>query len=81
MEPLFPKAILTLDVCHVVEKLWEVGPSLHKEGSAELKAWVEELKELVYAGRPDVGETVAERLLAGAEAWSGNQGPASRWRR
>jgi hypothetical protein len=51
LEPLFPKAIFTLDVCHVVEKLWEVGHHFHAEASAELKAWVEELKTLVYSGR------------------------------
>lgn len=49
--PLFPNAIFTLDVCHVVEKLWSVGHRFHKEGSAELKAWVEDLKALLYAGR------------------------------
>ena len=47
---LFPKAIFTLDVCHVVEKLWALGRHYHKEGSTELAAWVEELKELVYGG-------------------------------
>jgi hypothetical protein len=51
LELLFPKAIITLDVCHVVEKLWELGRRFHKEGSQELTAWVEELKELVYQGR------------------------------
>ena len=51
LEPLFPKAIITLDVCHVVEKLWELGHRFHKEGSEELNAWVEDLKELVYQGR------------------------------
>ena len=48
LEALFPKAIFTLDVCHVVETLWELGRHFHKEGSAALTAWVEELKELVY---------------------------------
>lgn len=51
MKPLFPRAILTLDVCHVVEKLWTLGRHFHKEGSEELKAWVGRLKELVYAGK------------------------------
>jgi hypothetical protein len=50
LEPLFPKAIFTLDVCHVVEKLWSLGSHFHKEGSAELKACVEELKMLLYRG-------------------------------
>jgi hypothetical protein len=51
LKPLFPEAIITLDVCHVVEKLWELGHRFHKEGSEELNAWVEDLKELVYQGR------------------------------
>jgi hypothetical protein len=54
LEPLFPRAIFTLDVCHVVEKLWDVGHHFHAEASAELKACVAEWKELVYAGRADV---------------------------
>ena len=56
---LFPKAIFTLDVCHVVEKLWRLGRHFHKEGSAELEAWVEKLKELLYAGR---ARTLVKRL-------------------
>ena len=59
LEPLFPNAIITLDVCHVVEKLWEVGHRFYKEGSEELKAWVEELKGLVYEGR---AATLVRRL-------------------
>ena len=51
MEPLFPKAIFTLDICHVVEKLWALGQRFHAEGSEELKAWVEDLKTLLYGGR------------------------------
>ena len=49
--PLFPGAIVTLDVCHVVEKLWALGHRFHPEGSAELTAWVEELKALLYSGQ------------------------------
>jgi hypothetical protein len=59
LEPLFPKAIFTLDVCHVVEKLWALGHHFHAEGSEELKAWVEDLKTLVYAGQ---AKELIERL-------------------
>lgn len=59
LEPLFPKAIFTLDVCHVVEKLWALGHHFHTEGSEELKAWVEDLKTLVYAGQ---AKELIERL-------------------
>ena len=47
---LFPKAILTLDVRHAQEKLWEVGRLFYAEGGAELSRWVEELEELLYKG-------------------------------
>src|SRR5271155_2498430 len=47
MKRLFPKAIFTLDVCHVVERLWALGRHFHKEGSQELTDWVDELKALV----------------------------------
>jgi hypothetical protein len=46
----FRGAILTLDVRHAQEKLWEVGRLFHGEGSAELARWVEELEELLYKG-------------------------------
>jgi len=47
---LFRGAILTLDVRHAQEKLWEVGRLFHREGSAELTCWVEVLEELLYKG-------------------------------
>ena len=47
---LFRGAILTLDVRHAQEKLWEVGRLFHREGSAELTYWVEGLEELLYKG-------------------------------
>ena len=37
---LFPGALHTVDGAHVVEKLWDVGSSLHREGSSEHHAWV-----------------------------------------
>jgi hypothetical protein len=51
MERLFPKAIFTMDVWHVVERLWSVGRHFHKEGTEELAQWVEELKTLLYGGK------------------------------
>jgi hypothetical protein len=51
LEPLFPHAIFTLDICHVVEKLWSLGHCFYPEGSKKLKAWVEDLKTYVYDGR------------------------------
>lgn len=46
----FPNAIYTLDVCHVVERLWKLGRHFHPEGSSELTDFVENLKVYVYAG-------------------------------
>jgi hypothetical protein len=51
LELLFPKAIFTLDVHHVVERLWALGRHYHKEGSEALQDWVTELKALVYGGK------------------------------
>jgi hypothetical protein len=57
LEALFPKAIFTLDIWHVVERLWSLGRHYHKEGSEALREWVDDLKALLYAGE-------AKELLA-----------------
>jgi hypothetical protein len=59
LRQLFRGAILTLDVRHAQEKLWEVGRLFYREGSAELTAWVEELEELLYKGHV---RTLLQRL-------------------
>ena len=33
LEPQFPKAIITLDVCHVVGKLWEWAGGFTRKGA------------------------------------------------
>lgn len=48
LRKLFPKAILTLDIRHVEERLWKAGGAFHREGSPELAAWVDELRGLLY---------------------------------
>jgi len=48
LEEKFPKAIFTLDVWHVVERLWAVGRHYHQEGSDALAEFVDELKSLLY---------------------------------
>ncbi|HMB02592.1 MAG TPA: hypothetical protein VKP69_02495 [Isosphaeraceae bacterium] len=50
LRQLFPQAIMTLDVRHAQEKLWQVGRLFHVEGSDELAAWVEPLEALLYQG-------------------------------
>jgi hypothetical protein len=74
---LFPGAILTLDVRHAQEKLWEVGRLFHREGSAELTEWVEELERLLYKGHV---RTLLRRLEQG---WRGvsRHGPGTKEKR
>ena len=77
LKPLFPKAIFTLDVHHVVEKLWALGRHFHKEGSAELQAWVEDLKALLYGGKV---KTIIKRLHLWLEQ-TAQHGPGTKGRR
>src|SRR5262249_34707374 len=77
LEPLFPRATFTLDICHVLEKLWSLGHHFHREGSAELRRWGEGLKGLVYAGK--VGA-----LLGRLRRWlrqAAQHGPGTKGRR
>lgn len=48
LRKLFPRALLTLDIFHVEERLWKAGRAFHAEGSDELVAWVEELQKVLY---------------------------------
>jgi len=48
LRKLFPKAVLTLDIRHVEERLWTAGRAFHAEGSTALAKWVDELRELLY---------------------------------
>lgn len=48
LRKLFRKATLTLDIRHVEERLWTAGRAFHPEGSADLAAWVNELRTLLY---------------------------------
>ena len=77
LAPLFPQAIFTLDVCHVVERLWSLGRHFHKEGTEELEEWVAELKTLLYSG---AAATLVRRL----DNWLGEvplHGPGTQGRR
>jgi len=46
----FPDAIQTLDIYHVIEYLWKAGKCIFREGSQELKKWVERQKSRLYGG-------------------------------
>lgn len=71
---LFPDAIHTVDVMHVIEKLWNAGTAVHREGSPEHRAWAEAQKDALYGGRVD--EIIAEldaRLAATSKTGPGNK--------
>jgi Uncharacterised protein family (UPF0236) len=51
LQQLFPQAIVTLDIWHVVERLWALGRVYYPEGSDDLKQWVDDLKAILYAGQ------------------------------
>jgi uncharacterized protein (DUF2147 family) len=77
LEAKFPKAIFTLDIWHVVERLWTVGRHYHKEGSEELQEFVDELKTLLYEGK---AKTLVKRLQKMLQQVSQN-GPGTKGKR
>ena len=44
----FPNRVVTVDVVHVLEKLWDAGRARHKEGSDDLAAWVGVQEDRLY---------------------------------
>jgi hypothetical protein len=75
----FPEARHTLDVIHAVEKLWEAGACLFREGSDDLRAWMAKQRQRLYGGK--VGQTIAElrrRLDAIPKTGPGNKGKRER---
>lgn len=74
---LFPGAMHTIDVMHVVEKLWDAGSSVHREGSSACRAWVEAQKDALYAGKAAEIVTELDRHLARIP----RTGPGNKYRR
>ena len=50
-EELFPDAVQIVDVWHAKERLWEVGRSLHGQGTERCRRWSEEVCAALDAGR------------------------------
>ena len=73
----FPDALHTVDIAHVVEKLWDAGSSLYREGSPEHYAWVERQKTNLYAGRARSIVAELDRHLARIPL----TGPGNKFRR
>lgn len=73
----FPEAIHTVDVVHIIEKLWAAGACIHREGSAAQKSWVEMQKERLYDGRLHlIIDELRDRSRALAKS-----GPGTKWKR
>ena len=73
----FPEAIHTVDVMHVVEKIWMAGECLHPEGSDALKAWMKRQKKRLYGGKEAL---IVVELRAELEA-TPKTGPGNKGRR
>lgn len=50
VKEIFPTALHTLDIMHVIERLWDAGGCLFREGSEGLTEWVESQKANLYSG-------------------------------
>lgn len=75
----FPNALHTIDVMHVVEKLYEVAGAIHREGSEELHAWASKQKERLYAGRiEDILAELRQALESRPKTGPGNKGRRER---
>lgn len=76
---LLPYALHTIDVMHVVEKLWIAGDCLYREGTPECTAWVEARKEELYKGEASKIVAHLKRQLAQtAPTGPGNKGKRGR---
>ncbi len=75
----FPDALHSLDVMHVIEKLWSAGECIFREGSDELKDWMEVIKKWLYGGEVEaIIAELWEHYLAKPETGPGNKGKRQR---
>jgi hypothetical protein len=75
----FPEAIHTIDVMHVIEKLWVAGECVHPEGSRELKRWVDRQIKRLYDGKAARIVADLRRILeATPRTGPGNKGKRER---
>lgn len=75
----FPHRVVTVDVMHVLEKLWEAGRSMYAEGSTELASWVAVQEDRLYADDAErVLDELRTRLDAVPKTGPGNKGRRKR---
>lgn len=73
----FPNRVVTVDVVHVLEKLWDAGRARHPEGSAALADWVAAQEDRLYADD-------AQAVIAELRQWleeTPKTGPGNKGRR
>lgn len=73
----FPDALHTIDIMHVIERLWDAGASLYKEGSDECRKWATLQRKRLYGGR--VKQIIAE--LKRCLKRTAKTGPGNKYRR
>jgi len=75
----FPEARHDLDAIHAIEKLWKAGACLYREGSAELKKWIEIQKRRLYSGKvTKIIKDLRQHLLDTPKTGPGNKGRRER---
>jgi len=75
----FPKVIHTIDVMHVIEKLWTAGECIYQEGSGALKRWVYRQTKRLYDGKaPRIVADLRRILEATPRTGPGNKGKRER---
>jgi hypothetical protein len=75
----FPGAIHTIDIMHVIEKLWRAGECIFREGSDDLAAWISTMKQWLYTGHADrVVSEIYARFDATPKTGPGNKGKRER---
>jgi hypothetical protein len=75
----FPEAMHTMDVMHVIEKLWTAGECFLAEGSAPLNEWIETQKDRLYGGKLDaILAELRRRLSAVPRTGPGTKGKRDR---
>jgi hypothetical protein len=73
----FPTALRTVDVIHVVERLWTAGEAIHRSNDQLRREWVEAQKDHLYEGRIQKLLNELKRGLAGIPS----TGPGNKGRR
>ena len=74
-----PHALHSIDVMHVVERLWTAGESLYAEGTAACIEWTEARKDELYAGKANkIVAHLQRRLDETPKTGPGNKGKRER---